>query len=104
MMIARWSIDARFGHKAAVIEQMKQWVKGVGSQVGWTPAKVRLATGSVGALESTVQMEVLVRDLNELQQSWEKLALLDDHKQWGKALEPHVLSGSPRWEVFRVID
>ena len=25
------------------------------------------------------------------------------HKQWGKDLEPYVVSGSPRWEVFRVV-
>jgi hypothetical protein len=28
---------------------------------------------------------------------------VDAHKAWGKDLEPYVVSGSARWEVFRVV-
>ena len=104
MMVARWSIDARFGHKAKVIDEMRRWVAEIGGRVGWTPDRVRLQTGSVGALESTVQLEVLVQDLSELHASWEKLDQVLDHKKWSRELEPHVMSGTPRWEIFRVID
>lgn len=103
MIVARWSIDARFGHKQSVIDSLKKWLKEIGSQIGWTEDKVRLLTGSVGALESTVQSEVVLKDLAELSASWEKLATLDAHKQWGKDIEPYVVSGTPRWEIYRIL-
>ena len=34
---------------------------------------------------------------------WDKLATIDAHKQWSKNLEPYVVSGTSRWEIFRVI-
>jgi hypothetical protein len=104
MMIARWTIDARFGHKTHVVERLKFWIGEIGCRIGWTAKRVRLVTGSIGAAESAVQMEVPVQTLAELHESWEKLALFDDHRTFSRELEPHVLSGSSRWEVFRVID
>lgn len=104
MMIARWSIDARFGHKPTVIASMKKWHEEIGSQIGWTADKTRLYTGSLGVPESTVQSEILIADLADLNRAWDKLATIDAHKQWSKDLEPHIVSGSPRWEVFRVIE
>jgi hypothetical protein len=103
-MIARWSIEARFGYKPIVIEHMKRWLQEIGSQVGWTEANVKLLTGSVGARESTIQSEIQVKDLAELSAAWEKLATIDAHKDWGKELEPYVVSGTPKWEIFRVIE
>lgn len=104
MMIARWSIDARFGHKPAVLESMRGWMREFGSQIGWTDDKLRLLTGSVGAPESTIQVEIRIRDLAELNAAWDKLATLPGHAEWSQALEPHMVSGSPRWEIFRIVD
>lgn len=104
MMIARWSIDAKFGHKPEVIAQMQKWMTEIGSQVGWNDKNTRLLTGSVGALESTIQSEILIKDLAELNAAWEKLAGIASHQAWSKALEPHVVSGTQRWEIFRVIE
>lgn len=104
MMIARWSIDARFGHKPRVIQVMQSWSQQIGTQIGWTPEQMKLYTGSIGARESTVQSEVLIADLAELNRAWDKLATIEAHKQWSKDLEPYIVSGSPRWEVFRVIE
>lgn len=101
MIIARWSIDARFGHKQAVVDSMLKWHKEIGSAIGW--ADVRLLTGSVGAPESTVQSEIRLKDLAELNASWDKLATIDAHKQWSKDLEPHIVSGTPHWEIFRIL-
>lgn len=101
MIIARWSIDARFGHKQAVIDSMLKWHREIGSTIGWTD--VRLLTGSVGVPESTVQAEVRLKDLAELNASWDKLATIDAHKEWSKSLEPYIVSGTPRWEIFRVV-
>ena len=103
MMIARWHIDARFGHKQAVIDALKVWHRDIGEQIGWTADQVRLATGSVGALESAIEVEITVADLAALNAAWDKLAMIEAHKQWSKDLEPHVVSGSARWEVLRLL-
>lgn len=103
MMIARWSINAKFGYKQNVIDLMHHWMSEIAPQVGLAPEKMRLLTGSVGALESTLQTEHLVNDLAELDQAWAKLAMIDAHKQWGKDLEPHVVSGTSRWEIYRIL-
>lgn len=104
MMIARWSIEARFGYKQLVIDHMRRWLQEIGSQVGWTEANTRLLTGSVGAHESTIQSEIQIKDLGELSAAWDKLATLDAHKDWSKELEPYVVSGTPKWEIFRLIE
>lgn len=103
MIIARWNIDARFGHKPTVIDSIKKWHKNIGVQIGWTEDKVTILTGSIGAAESSIQVEILLKDLSELNASWEKLATIEAHRQWSKDLEPYVVSGTPRWEIFRVV-
>ena len=103
MMVARWSIDAKFGYKQNVIDLMQRWLREIGPQAGFTADNTRLLTGSIGALEATIQSDHLVKDLGELNQAWEKLATIAAHKQWSKDLEPHVVSGTSRWEIYRVL-
>ncbi len=104
MMIARWHIDARFGHKQNVIDSLKKWAQEIASQIGWTKDRLRIATGSIGALESTVEVDVLVGDLSELDASWNKLGSIPAHKEWSKQIEPYIVSGTPRWEILRIVD
>ena len=103
MMIARWSIDAKFGCKQNAIDLMQRWMAEIAPKVGFAPEKMRLLTGSVGALESTIQVEHLISDLTELNQIWDKLADIEAHRQWSKDLEPYVVSGTNRWEVYRLL-
>ena len=103
MMLARWQIDARFGHKPALIEAIRAWGRDIAPQIGWTADKVRISTGSVGALESTVEVEVQIRDLAELSASWERLGAIAAHKEWSKQIEPVVVSGSPVWKIYRLL-
>jgi hypothetical protein len=103
MLIARWHIDARFGHKQTVIESVQRWGREIGVQIGWSADKVRIATGSIGALESTVEVEVTVRDLAELDAAWAKLATIEAHQQWSKAIEPDIVSATTHWQVFRLV-
>jgi hypothetical protein len=103
MMIARWHIDARFGHKQTVLDSLKNWRRDVGTQIGWSQDKVRITTGSIGALESTVELEVSIADLKELDASWSKLGSIEAHKQWSKDIEPFIVSATPRWEIYRVV-
>jgi hypothetical protein len=103
MMIARWHIDARFGHKQTVLDSLKDWSRDAGAQIGWSQDKVRITTGSIGALESTIELEVSIENLNELDASWSKLGRIEAHKQWSKDVEPYIVSGTPRWEIYRVV-
>ena len=104
MMIARWHIDARFGHKQTVIESLKTWNRDIASQIGWTADRLRITSGSVGALESTIEIEVLVQDLADLNASWNKLGSIAAHKDWSKHVEPYIVSGTPRWEILRIVE
>src|SRR6478735_11691331 len=74
MMVARWSIDAKFGYKQNVVDSMKRWLRDIAPQVGIKEDRTRLLTGSVGALEATIQTEHLIENLGELNQIWDKLA------------------------------
>ena len=103
MMVARWSIDAKFGDKQAVIDMMQRWLRDIGPKAGVKADRTRLLTGSVGALEATVQSEHVVEDLAELNRTWDKLAALAEHAKWSKELEPHVVSGTSRWEIYRLL-
>jgi hypothetical protein len=69
MMIARWQIDARFGHKQNVIDMLRIWANDIAPQIGWTLERGRMHA----------------------------------HKKWSKDLEPYVVSGSARWEVYRIV-
>ena len=101
MIIARWQIDAKFGHKAEVIDSVEKWQREIGEQIGWKESQCQLMTGSVGARESTVVLEVRLESMSELDESWEKLREIDAHEKWSRDLEPYVVSGSHRWEVYR---
>lgn len=103
MLIARWQIDARFGHKQTVIEMVRKWSRDVAPQIGWSAEKSRMLTGSIGAREATVVHEWSISDLGELERAWGALGKLPAHAEWGKALEAYVVSGSSRWEIYRVI-
>ncbi len=103
MLIARWQIDARFGHKQTVIDLMQRWLRDVGSKAGTDTMDVKLLTGSVGAREATLEVNHTVESLAKLEQFFAAIAKLDAHKQWSKDLEPFVVSGSSRWDIYRVI-
>lgn len=101
MMIARWNIDARFGHKQAAIDLMHRWWREIAPQIGWTSDRARIVTGSVGAPESTIEVEVEIADLAELNDAWSRLAEASGQTAWADALEPHIIPGTARWTVYR---
>jgi len=103
MFVAQWRIEAKFGHKDIVLESMHRWIEEVGSQIGWNRETSRLLTGSIGAPESVIISQIQVENLAELEASWNKLGSIEAHKAWSKELEPHVVSGTNRWEVFRTL-
>lgn len=101
MLIARWQIDARFGHRQEVIERLQAWAREIAPQAGLTRA--RLLTGSIGALEATIIHEWEVNDLVELDRGWARLGSIAAHAQWSRDLEPFIVSGTARWEIYRVV-
>ncbi len=103
MMIARWRIEARFGHKQLVIDSLKRWCTEIGVQIGWPEERTRITTGSIGALESTVELEVQIEGLAELTAAWDKLGQIEAHTAWSKEIEPNVVSGTPHWQVLREV-
>lgn len=104
MMVARWSIDAKFGHKPDVVNSLSRWFNDIGSQIGWVKGKYRIVTGSIGALESQVVSEITIESLTELNDSWNKLGDIPEHASWSKGLEPHIVSGTQKWEIFRIVE
>ena len=103
MLIARWQIDARFGHKQKVIDLLQSWLRDVGSKAGTGKMDVKVLTGSIGAGEATVEANHSVESLAQLEQFFAAIGKSEAHKQWGKDLEPFVVSGSARWNIFRVV-
>jgi len=103
MFVARWHVEARFGHKQNVVDLMRRWMEEIGSQVGTDKMNVQLLTGSIGAKEAVVEVNHSVESLAELEQFFDSISKIEAHKQWGKDLEPYVVSGSTYWNIYRVL-
>lgn len=101
MIVARWSLDIRFGHKDAALTLLHKWWEEIAPQVGWSRNQARILTGSVGAAESTVQVEITLDNLGALNAAWSRLAQASGQGDWADELEPHIVSGTLRWEIFR---
>lgn len=103
MIVAKWTIDARFGHKDSVTESLKGWLEQFGPKLGWNADNTRMTAGSLGANESTICCEVTLDSIHDLHKCFETLQTMPDHHTWAKKLEPHVVSGSNAWTVYRVL-
>ncbi len=103
MFIARWQIDARFGQKQTVIDMLRRWEREIGPKVGMDKMDSKLLTGSIGAREATVEGNHTVENLAQLERFFEAIGGNDAHKQFGKDLEPYVVSGSSLWSIYRVV-
>jgi hypothetical protein len=100
--IARWSFDARFGHKDAAIALCKKWNLEFGQQAGFGKPVGR--SGSIGARESHVELDCTFESLADLEKAFANIGKLQGHAAWGKEFEPHIVSGSNKWEIFRPLD
>jgi hypothetical protein len=103
MFIARWQIDARFGHKPNVIDLVRQWEREIGAKAGTDKMDMKLLTGSIGAREATVEVNHSVESLDQLEKFFAAIGKIDAHKSWGERMEPHVVSGSALWTIYRVV-
>lgn len=103
MMIARWHLEARFGHKQKAIDLLKRWDREIGPKAGIPAGTQQIITGSVGAKEAEIQIDMRIADLAELETMFSKLSKVPEHGPWGVELEPLIVSGSTYWEVFRIV-
>ena len=103
MFIARWQIDARFGHKQNALDLMREWEKEIGRKAGLDPSRSSILTGSIGLREATIENNMTVDNLAELERFFETIATIPEHATWGKKLEPFVVSGTSRWSILRVV-
>ena len=103
MFSARWQIDAKFGQKQQVVDLMRRWERDIGSQVGLGEMNFQLMTGSIGAREATIETHHQVESLARLEEFFARIGRIDAHAQWGRDLEPHIVSGSSRWQIFRIL-
>jgi len=103
MLIARWQIDARFGHKQTAIELLRRWERDIGRQAGTDRMDFKILTGSVGARESVIEANHTLESLAQLESFFAAIGKIEAHRQWGKEIEPYVVSGSPVWAVYRTV-
>lgn len=104
MFIGRWIVEAKFGHRDEMLAISKRWQQEVGERVGMTQGKSRVLSGSIGGAESRFEFESQFASLADIEKSWAEMGKIPAHKQFGKDLEPHVVSGSNRWEILRVVE
>src|SRR4051812_21053372 len=103
MFVARWIIEAKFGHKDEAITVCKRWEAEVGGRLG-LKFNQRVLTGSIGVSESRLELETQVPSLADLEKSWAEMGKMPAHRQFAKDLEPHIVSGTNRWEVLRIVE
>jgi hypothetical protein len=104
MFVARWIIDAKLGHKDDVKALCKRWEAEIGERAGMKRSASRTLTGSIGAPEGRFEFETQFATLADMEKAWTEMAKIPAHAKFGKELEPHIVSGSNRWEIFRIVE
>lgn len=105
MFVAAWSFDIQWGSREEVHKLMKEFGAQSMRQEGWRSKRTRILHGSIGAPESRLVVEHDFESLADLEASWAALHKnADRFKQMVTAMKPHVVAGSPRWEIYRVVD
>jgi hypothetical protein len=82
---------------------MQRWWREIAPQIGWSSDQVRIATGSVGVVESCIEVEIQLRNFTELDAAWLRLAAMPEQAEWARDLALLVVSGSARWTVLRLV-
>jgi hypothetical protein len=104
MFVARWSIEVRFGHQEDAFRVIDSWWTEVAGRVGWDRKMARRLAGTVGPSQSRFEIEVMIPNLVTLEKVWEQFKDLRGQKEFSQNLEPYIVSGSNRWEVFQVLE
>jgi len=100
-ILARWCYTAKFGLKPESLNQLSLWVNKIGSQAGCNWQNTRIITGSIGALESYVEMELTLDSITHLDNFFNKIPG-KEHVLWGKEMSKYIMDGSTHWEILRI--
>jgi hypothetical protein len=102
MFVAAWSFDLQFGSREEAMRVLQQFMPQVSE--AFRAKASRMLLGSIGAPESRVVIQHDFASLADLEASWEALrgqgAMF---KEWVGAIKPHIVAGTPRWEIYRVL-
>jgi hypothetical protein len=104
MFVASWSFDIQYGTREEAIRLLKE-LRGNVESKGWRAKGSRLLSGSIGAPESRMVIEHEFESLADLEASWDALhGRAEDFKRIVTQMKNIVVSASPRWEIYRIID
>lgn len=104
MFVARWHFTAQFGKVDDVLSILRRWEIDVGERIGWKTSHVQVTTGVIGVGGSTVELEVRVDSLGDLEAAWADMERNPHHHEHIKQLGTVIVSGSNHWSVHRVRD
>lgn len=104
MYVARWQFTAKFGHKDECLSLLQKWEIDVAHRIGWRPGSIRVVAGGIGVPETSIELEVKIDGLDDLQAAFRDMAGVPYHAEYQKQLAAHVVSGSDRWTVLRLVD
>jgi hypothetical protein len=103
MFVAAWSLDIQFGSRQEALRALREFQPK--PEDGWRAKRTRVLMGSIGAPESRLVLEHDFASLADLEASWSDLQKRADRfQQWLQAMKPHIVPGSTRWEIYRVIE
>ena len=104
MFVAAWNIDLNYGSREDVLRIVKEF--DARSREIWKSKRSRILWGSIGVPESRLVLEREFETLADLEASWDGLRKLgpEAFREMIEKMKPHIVPGSPRWEVYRVID
>eukprot|EP00887_Chlorella_sp_A99_P007271 scaffold2.g7271.t1 len=103
LLVSDDQAGAVYGAKMEAVALLQEWVRDIGSRAGCTAANTRLNSGSVGAPESRLELEVEMPSLAELERFWASIPP-GEHQAWSRRLRELVVHGSPTWELYRTVD
>jgi hypothetical protein len=104
MFVAAWNIDVNYGSREEVLRIIKELDSKAGNV--WKSKRSRILWGSMGAPESRLVLEREFETLADLEASWDGLRKLGQQafREMVEKMKPHIVPGSPRWEVYRIIE
>lgn len=104
MFIARWQFTVQSGQTDKCISLLQKWEIDVGQRIGWRPGSVRILRGFIGACDGEVEFESRFDSLSDLEGAWNDMARIPHHAEYMKLLEPLMVSGTNRWNIYRVVN
>jgi hypothetical protein len=100
MYLIRSIAQAQSGRRDEAAALMKAFATETQKELGQPEARV--LTGSIGPADSTVVSETVVKSLAEFEQGLEKINKWPGMQRYGQKFGELFISGSHRFEVYRI--